>query len=165
MRKPLLILFALLVVAGGVAYAAIPGADGTISGCYRTIDGTLRVIDAEAGQTCRSGEKPITWSQTGPPGPPGEPGEPGETLRWTTRFDRMGIKPGLSAMDIVCPSGYVAIGGGWNFNIPGAHIVVWKNIQSPSVSRVWELGFRNEDAQPWPVTGYALCAQPPAPVG
>ncbi|MGH9199426.1 MAG: lipoprotein, partial [Acidimicrobiia bacterium] len=36
MRKPLLILVALLVVAGGIAYAAIPGADGTISGCYRT---------------------------------------------------------------------------------------------------------------------------------
>jgi hypothetical protein len=160
MRKPLLIIAALFViVAGGIAYAAIPSADGTISGCYRTIDGTLRVIDAEAGQTCRSGEKPLTWSQTGPPGPPGE------TLRWTTRFDRMGINPGISAMDIVCPSGYIAIGGGWNFNTPGAHIVVWKNIQSPSVSRVWELGFRNEDAQPWSVIGYALCAQPPAPVG
>jgi hypothetical protein len=35
MRKALLILAALFMVAGGIAYAAIPGADGTINGCYK----------------------------------------------------------------------------------------------------------------------------------
>jgi hypothetical protein len=161
MRKALLILAALLVVvAGGIAYAAIPGADGTISGCYKTSDGTLRVIDAEAGQTCKANETPIAWSQTGPPGPPGPPGE---SVRWTQRFDNGTIPPGLSGMDIVCPSGYLAVGGGWNFNSPGVHIQVWKNIQSSSSSRVWELGFRNDDSQSWFITGFALCAQPSAP--
>jgi hypothetical protein len=68
MRKALLILAALFMVAGGIAYAAIPGADGTINGCYKRSDGTLRVIDAEAGATCKPSETAIAWSQTGPPG-------------------------------------------------------------------------------------------------
>jgi hypothetical protein len=155
MRKALLTLAALLVVvAGGIAYAAIPGADGTINGCYKMSDGTLRVIDAEAGEKCKSSEKPIAWSQTGPPGPPGE------SPRWTQVFNNGTIQPGLSSMDLVCPSGYVARAGGWNFNSPGAHIRVWRNIVSPSDSRIWELGFQNEDSQPWFVTGTAFCAQP-----
>jgi hypothetical protein len=134
-------------VAGGIAFAAIPGSDGTISGCYRVSDGALRVIDAEAGQTCRQGEKPLSWS-----------GAPRTELRQV--FSNMTVTPGVSGMDIVCPSGFAAVGGGWNFNAPGVHIQVWKNIQSSSSSRVWEFGFRNDDSQSWFTTGFALCARP-----
>ena len=53
-------LAALVVASSGVATGAIPGAsDGTITACYDreagladNKKGTLRVIDAEAGQTC-----------------------------------------------------------------------------------------------------------------
>jgi hypothetical protein len=34
------------VALAGTAYAAIPGGDGTIHGCYAKSGGTLRVIDA-----------------------------------------------------------------------------------------------------------------------
>jgi hypothetical protein len=57
------------------AVAAIPGGDGTIAGCYKVgghNPGVLRVVDAEAGQHCRSTETPISWNQTGPQGPPGQ---------------------------------------------------------------------------------------------
>ncbi len=63
-----------LVLAGGVAVAAIPGADGVIHGCYVTKSGALRVTDD--GQ-CRNGETALSWSQTGPKGEPGQPGQPG----------------------------------------------------------------------------------------
>jgi hypothetical protein len=153
MRKALLILTVLLVVAGGVAYAAIPGADGTINGCYKTGDGTLRVIDAEAGATCKTNEKPIAWSQTGPPGEPGGP------LRIATIFQSARIPPAsISGIDVVCPTGMTALSGGYNFNTPGAHIVVWKNLQSSSLARVWEVGLRNEDSNDWVVTAFALCS-------
>nr|MDQ4041696.1 hypothetical protein [Actinomycetota bacterium] len=57
---------AVAFVTGGLAIASIPGNDGTISGCYDNRSGILRVIDAEAGGSCRTSETPLTWSQTGP---------------------------------------------------------------------------------------------------
>jgi len=62
--------------AGGVAYSAIPGGQGTIQGCYAA-GGALRVIDAEAGDTCRPSETALAWSQQGPAGPAGAPGPAG----------------------------------------------------------------------------------------
>lgn len=153
MRKALLILAALLAVAGGIAYAAIPGSDGTISGCYKLSDGTLRVIDAEAGATCKSSEKPITWSQTGPPGEDAGP------VRIATVSQSTSIPAAsISGIDVVCPPEMMAVSGGYNFNTPGAHIVVWKSLQSPSSNRVWEVGFRNDDGNAWLVTAFALCS-------
>lgn len=70
---------ALVVVGtGAVAVAAVPSADGTINACRSTLFGTLRVIDAEAGQQCRNGERPLNWSQQGPQGPAGPAGEKGD---------------------------------------------------------------------------------------
>lgn len=36
-----------------------------INACYATSGGALRVIDAQAGQTCRSGEQPLNWPASG----------------------------------------------------------------------------------------------------
>jgi hypothetical protein len=54
-------LIALVVALGGVTYAAIPSGNGTISGCYSTATGTLRVIDAAGDAECAAGEKAISW--------------------------------------------------------------------------------------------------------
>jgi len=68
---------ALTLLAGGIAYASIPAANGVISGCYDKNGGTLRVIDAP-GTTCNSAkELPLTWNQTGPQGPQGAKGDTG----------------------------------------------------------------------------------------
>jgi type VI protein secretion system component Hcp len=91
-RKIVLPAVAVLLVGGGVAVADIPSTtDGTITGCYATSEfnadelpiGTLRLIDAQAGESCLSGETPISWNQHGPPGqaglsgPAGPQGAPG----------------------------------------------------------------------------------------
>jgi hypothetical protein len=66
---------ALLVLAVGVARAAIPDSnDGEIHGCYQKNQGQLRVIDAEAGDTCRPAEVELTWNQEGPQGETGPRG-------------------------------------------------------------------------------------------
>jgi hypothetical protein len=87
---------ALLAVAAGVAYAAIPDGQGVIHACYKVNKGDLRVIDSGA---CAAGEAGVSWNQTGPQGqagpagpagpqglegPPGPPGEPavGATVYW-----------------------------------------------------------------------------------
>ena len=72
----------MLVASGVTAFAAIP--DSTtkvIQGCYRTSDGlltgpkgSLRVIDKQAGENCRTGETTMSWNQQGPKGDPGPQG-------------------------------------------------------------------------------------------
>jgi len=75
---------ALVAALGGGAYAAIPGGDGTIKGCYATSDallgipyskGSLRAVNE--GEACRSYEKPLSWSQRGPQGDTGPQGATG----------------------------------------------------------------------------------------
>jgi hypothetical protein len=65
----LVALAALVVAAGGVAVAAIPGSDGTIQGCVKTANGDLRVVDS--ANDCRASERSLEWNREGPPGPPG----------------------------------------------------------------------------------------------
>jgi hypothetical protein len=50
------------LAAGGIAWADIPDS-GVIHGCYKTVGGSLRVIDASAGRQCTAGEKSLDWDQ------------------------------------------------------------------------------------------------------
>lgn len=79
-RRPGLLLFTLaglLITITGLAWAGVPAANGVVTGCYDGKSGALRIIDAEAGQSCGNKEKQITWNQTGPAGPQGLPGPQG----------------------------------------------------------------------------------------
>src|SRR3954453_11277207 len=74
----LLALVAAIAVGTGVATGAIPGGDGTITGCYKVKGGAVRVIDAESGATCATDEVKLSWSQKGPAGPAGAAGPKGD---------------------------------------------------------------------------------------
>lgn len=74
------------LMAGGVglASAAIPDSNtGVVTGCYSAARrgpveaGSLRVIDAQAGQQCLAGERQLTWNRDGRPGPQGLTGPSG----------------------------------------------------------------------------------------
>lgn len=101
---------AIAVMAGGIAYSAIPGADGQIHGCYDR-RGALRVVDTGAGGACLPTETPLTWNQQGVPGPQGPQGglSGWEVVRvvseWTPGFQK--------AVAAVCPSGKRPMGGGY----------------------------------------------------
>lgn len=68
-------LVAVLMLGGGLAAAAVPAPNATITGCYHKQTGALRVVDSVA--QCRSQELGLTWNQQGPQGPPGAPGPAG----------------------------------------------------------------------------------------
>lgn len=55
----------LVLTAGGVAWASVPGDDGVIHACYAKNGGSLRVSDTGA---CKSGELSLSWNNTGPAG-------------------------------------------------------------------------------------------------
>ena len=75
---PVILLIGVLMVVGlwaaQVAYATIPDSGGVIHGCYDAGNGTLRVIDTEAGEACRPQEMALSWNQRGPQGPEGPRG-------------------------------------------------------------------------------------------
>lgn len=58
----------LLATLGGAAWAAIPGPEGVIHGCYDRRSGQLRVVDTAKHAKCRRREAELNWSETGPPG-------------------------------------------------------------------------------------------------
>jgi hypothetical protein len=67
-------------LATGVAFAASPGSDGVIHGCYSKNSGKLRVADAQNPKlrSCSASEIALDWNQQGPAGPQGLPGAKGD---------------------------------------------------------------------------------------
>jgi hypothetical protein len=63
-------------VAGGIAWATIPGAGGVINGCYQKNEGQLRVIDPGTSN-CRPSEVAIVWNEQGVKGDKGDKGDTG----------------------------------------------------------------------------------------
>jgi hypothetical protein len=108
------------ILAGGAAYAAIPGGGGVITGCYSKKNGSLRVIDAEAGAKCDNASVTLTWNQqgpAGPQGPAGAQGPPGPAGTGLSSFVRRTseLQPDSSprkGLMVQCPQGSIAIGGG-----------------------------------------------------
>src|SRR5712691_623892 len=74
-----------VAIAGGVAYATIPGPGNVYSACMLKGVGTIRLIDKSLPSTnvmshCTDKEIEISWNQAGQPrpaGPQGAKGEPG----------------------------------------------------------------------------------------
>jgi hypothetical protein len=81
------------------AVAGIPSGDGTIAGCYSRVGGVLRVIDADAGQTCHATkETAIEWNQRGPEGPVGATGPRGAVGAQGPQGDRGPAGPTASSL-------------------------------------------------------------------
>jgi len=60
---------ALVVLAVSAAvYATVPGSDGQVHACY-VPGGQLRIIDADAGISCRPGETNLEWPAVAPTAP------------------------------------------------------------------------------------------------
>ena len=104
------------VLAGSVAWAAIPGDGGVYTACMLKNVGTVRLIDKSLppgnlmGQCKPALEVELTWNRQGPqgasggPGPAGpagpqgekgDKGDPGNLARWTTSVRRAPPSPAL----------------------------------------------------------------------
>lgn len=68
---------AVILLGAGVAYASIP-TGGVIHGCYKNLDGKLRVIDQNL-DSCGNSETALDWNQQGVQGPTGPQGDTGST--------------------------------------------------------------------------------------
>jgi hypothetical protein len=69
---------AVVAIAGGVTYAVAEiGSGGVINGCYKAVNGQLRLVDPVV-DNCLPSETPISWGQTGTQGPKGDKGDKGD---------------------------------------------------------------------------------------
>lgn len=107
---------ALVAALGGGAWAAIPGPEGIIHGCYNRHNGAVRVIDTATRQRCRRRESELDWDEVGPPGPRGGAGKTGKTgptgktgLTGKTGAPGSPGAPGVSNAYSVGQSGSVAL--------------------------------------------------------
>lgn len=146
---------AALLVAAGVAYATVPDSGGVINGCYSTKDGSLRVIDTAASQSCDPKKgTPLAWNQTGPAGPQGPPG----VLGLEVVTNAVGtIAPGNGVVGgVPCPTGKAPISGGWSSsaNVTGRLDAV----DSYPNGREWMFTIQNTGIDSTDVTLYAVCA-------
>lgn len=73
---------AAFAIAGGIAYATIPGPGNVFAACMLKNIGTIRLIDKSLPATnlmsrCTDKEIEVSWNQTGQPGPAGPQGKTG----------------------------------------------------------------------------------------
>ena len=87
---------AAVLALAGVAFGAIPGANGVITSCYSQATGTWRPIDVEKSPAdkCKAAEKQLSWNQQGPKGDKGDAGLQGPAARLTAQR-RQEVLPAL----------------------------------------------------------------------
>lgn len=116
-RSTLVLVVALVIAAGGIAYASIPGPTGLIRGCYdNAAPGgrhALHVVDS-AARGCGTGFTAVNWNQTGPKGATGPQGPAGTfkglyRLSFTSKKNHAHSKK----LTLLCHSGDQATGGGY----------------------------------------------------
>src|SRR4051794_3345002 len=124
----LLAVVAAIAVGTGVAIGAIPGGDGTITGCYKVKGGAVRVLDAESGATCTTDEVKLSWSQKGPAGPAGPVGAAGAAGPKGDKGDAgdpgpAGPAGGDAARLLLCPDADLTSGQTMILSIDGFEIL------------------------------------------
>ncbi len=152
-----------LLVVGGVAYATIPDSNGVIHSCYTTKGGSLRVIDTGAGESCNLKESPLDWNAQGPTGPTGPAGSQGPKgdqgpagisgLEQDT--NSASIPPGGWLVNVDCPTGKLALSGGWRSAFLGFDVEDSSPYGSDSG---WSFGFYNTNSYAITITAYVMCA-------
>jgi hypothetical protein len=127
------------VIGGGIARASIPAADGTINGCRKNADGSIKVIDSAA--TCGNGYTVLNW--------PSLAGKVATADKLTQVIQVYSASLTLDTATpnrdvfLLCPAGYKVVGGGVQDDQPfsGIPIVVWY-----SVPTVGQIGVGSEEA-------------------
>src|SRR5262245_38651040 len=93
---------ALLALAAGVSYGAIPSSNGVISAC-KAKDGAIKLIDKEAGQNCPGSQQLVEWNKQGPAGLGG--------IEWGAD-NTQPTSDNLKSVEAKCPPGKKVVGGG-----------------------------------------------------
>lgn len=169
MRKVVIIGLTSVLLSGGllVASADVPhSTTGVYTACVRNLNGNVRLIDKEAGESCNAFETEKSWNKVGPQGPAGPQGETGPAgpqgepgglagyelvtkIREPSEDLSGGRSPGDESNTITCPPGKIVLSGGIkpytsttiSGNAPEPYIVETRgapsNFSYPSADNAW----------------------------
>jgi hypothetical protein len=163
------------IAAAGVGYAAIPSASGVISACKKA-DGSVRLIDKEAGQFCLASQQLVEWNKQGPQGPIGPQGPvgpqgpqgPAGSSAGPTGYQRV-IVESADNSKANCPAGKIVVGGGGNARTYAGNVdldvaLIGSYQVGPGGKDVnlpygWVVEARETAAEgsSWHVVAYAIC--------
>jgi hypothetical protein len=146
----------------GVASGAIPSSDGKINACQAKVGGFryLRLLDT--GESCRGGEKPLSWNQKGPKGDPGPAGPAGPKgtggTKASLRTEADTIPAGGGSVTSHCLNGSHVTGGGFEVVDPDPTGLQVSNDGPNSGLTEWVVGVENTSGRAKDVLAFAICA-------
>jgi hypothetical protein len=151
---------AAIALAAGidVASGAIPSSDGKINACQAKVNGFRYVRLLDTGESCRGGERPLSWSQKGPAGPPGPAGPKGSGLGKLTERTFVGLAgPGTKSFRSTCNAGEKVTGGAaFVPGDPAGVAVIGSSVDANLTA--WQATVRNDTDQNENVVVQAICA-------
>ena len=105
-------LIALVLAAGGVAVASIPGPTGAIAGCFNpsSTNKELSVVDHDA--SCPGGNVRLVWNQKGPTGATGATGPKGVAAYQVRVQETKKFSGDRGSKTVLCTGGREVLGGG-----------------------------------------------------
>lgn len=149
-----------VLLSGTIALASIPDASGVIHGCFKSVNGQLRVIDS-ARQSCRPSERAISWNQTGTPGAPGPQGPPGVSAYEEVTHQEFITAGAVANVSVSCSTGKKVLGGGYDIETPD-DVKVFSSEPTDGhgniVNNKWNVMVHNEGSVTRQVTVTAICA-------
>jgi hypothetical protein len=150
-----------LGLAGGAAFGALGvayavGASSTpavIQACFK--NAAPHALTYSPQGTCPANASPLSWNQQGVPGTPGAPGSPGMS-NFVTESGTTGTVPAgnISAIDVPCPSGEIAISGGFDISYPASVLQSQVKTGNPGIWSV-KAAFPSTSGT---ITAYVQCA-------
>jgi hypothetical protein len=151
-----------VLVGARLAVATIPDANGTVHGCLKKSNGQLYLIDPSVGQTCGK-DMPLDWNKSGatgvqgiagPKGEAGLQGSPGSSGYEQTYDQETTDSSGNGSAEADCPSGKVAIAGG--YELTGPKPMVPLRSAPASDGSGWVVDVADGPTQTF--SAYAICA-------
>jgi hypothetical protein len=117
-----------VLLGARLAVATVQDANGTVHGCLKKSNAQVYLIDPSTGQTCGK-DMPLDWNKTGATGSQGVDGPKGYTgpqgtagsSGYEQTYDQETTdSSGNGSAEADCPSGKVAIAGGYELSGPKA---------------------------------------------
>lgn len=181
-------LLAILLIGGATWVFA--QSSGQVAACVKSSNGKVSTLGFDENVSCSKNETKIIWSITGPAGPPGPQGPPGNdgadgetgpqgpagpqgAPGKLTGVERIQLNSpqgpeNSKSLQVFCPSGKVATGGGYNISGDFDNIAVTRSdplvAGSPSTPTGWGIrAIKINKSIPhiWQIWGYVLCADAP----
>jgi hypothetical protein len=102
MRRLAIAVLVLVIAAAAAASASasIPSSDTSVFHACMDKFGRIRMIDREAGATCKTSESAIQWQQDGPMGPQGPQGPAGSGIQMARDLVQRGVPTGAPLQSI-----------------------------------------------------------------